>query len=126
MLLVYRLGLGYAGDAPGVIDRARSLAFLALSLVQFGAPLEGLPELARAGRLRIFGRPRWIRLGAFLTILMPLAAAFFVPPLRSALGLTVPEPGEAASVAAGVLGYAIIRIILKAASKRPGTLFQRT
>lgn len=109
LLAVYRLGLGYVGVAPRVADRARSLVFLALCLVQAGEPPGRLRSPPESGNPRARARRLAVRLGVFLAALVPAASGFLVPAARAFLGLSVPEPAAAASAlrAAGI--YAVLR-----------------
>lgn len=109
LLAVYRLGLAYAGDAPRAADRARSLVFLALCLVQAGEPLAGLGKLPRAGSLRTRARELGIPLGGSLAALAPAVVVFLVPAARAFLGLTVPEPTAAAAALAAAGTYQGLR-----------------
>lgn len=118
LLGIFRLNLGYSGEASGAVDRARSLGFLALGLVQAGSPLAGLPRLSRAAGLRGLWRPLWVCLGGSIAALTAVAATFWLPPLRSALGLVLPESGETAAVLAGVTAYAVLAAMFRAGLSR--------
>jgi magnesium-transporting ATPase (P-type) len=109
LLAVYRLGLGYSGDAPRAADRARSLVFLALCLVQAGEPLAGLGTSPGSGNPRTRARELGTTLVGAFGSLAPIAAAFLVPAARTILGLSVPEPAAASVALAGSGTYLVLR-----------------
>lgn len=110
LLALYRVGLADTGDAPRAVDRARSLVFLAICLIQAAEPLAGLRKSPKAGSLRTRARELGTTLGGFLAALAPAAVVFLVPAARAFLGLTVPEPTAAAAALAAAGTYLGLRV----------------